>query len=135
MGANLTRGAQERASKLLRLVLSDSEWDWYERTKGVRFTALFYGKTCLVHCSPEWCGVYVLDDGRVQEKRYIYPAGREYEMRKFCFEDRVITYMLWEELAAGTLCNTGCASAPMPEEANRILAREPHRTDVNPWPY
>lgn len=135
MVVKLNRGATERARKLLRLVLSDTEWDFYERTKGVRFPAYFYGKTCLAHCSPEWCGIYVVSDGEVVEKRYIYPVGRDFEAKQYCHEDRIVTYMLWEELTPRTLCQTGCGSVPSPDEAKRVLERLPHLLDRDPFPY
>jgi hypothetical protein len=128
-----------RAQTLLKRAVGDEEYEWYEKTGGVRFPCS-QDPRLLYHVTCTWVGIYLLEPCGlvVKKKRFIYPTNILHEepgpVMPLCFEDRVISYMLRDEAEPNSFFHVGCEQTWSPEEAEEIVKRGKH-TEIYPNSY
>jgi len=116
---------QVRARALLRDAVGEEEFERYEKTGDVRFPSSRWSGHSF-HVTPGWRGIYELVDGKARYKRNVYVMGKDYEVEDgYLFEDRVVAFMLIEQLDPdhfSRFCTTTMAAPEAEQIANRRSA-------------
>ena len=124
-----------RARKLLLDALGEEEVAIYDRTGGIRFRSS--DDSCYFHVHKLFIGLYQLTSTgqSIRYKVYSYPMAGEYTRLRWCFEDRVLSFMLYDSAYGSTgLQQTGCAQPYSDQESKEVLERLVH-TVSTPTPY
>jgi len=125
-----------RARALLLKVLGQEEVDIYDRTGGIRFRSA--DDKCTFHVHKFWIGFYQLGPGErsISHKVFSYPiVDAVAEVGLWCFEDRVLSFMLYDAMnGSDQLQQTGCAQPYIELEGQEVLGRLVH-TVKSPCPY